>query len=94
MSPAVSNQIQFSNDVLFQTIFDEAVILSIADGHYFGLNDLATRIWQLLAEHGDSERVISTIMEEYDVDESMLRRDYIAFLAELERRGFINCQTV
>lgn len=88
----VSSKIQANNEVFFQTIFDEAVILSIANNHYYGLNDLATRVWQLLVEHGDPERVIAAVLEEYEVDEVTLRRDLEVFLSNLEQRGLVNRQ--
>lgn len=81
--------LQIAEDVLFQTVADEAVLLNIADNHYYGLDDVATRMWQLLAEHGDGEAVIGELLAEFEVDEATLRQDFAALVAELEQRGLI-----
>lgn len=82
-------QLQIADDVLFQAVADEAVLLNIADNHYYGLDDVATRMWQLLAEHGTEEAVIQEMLAEYDVDEATLHQDFAALVEELEQRGLI-----
>lgn len=82
-------RLQIADDVLFQTVADEAVLLNMADNHYYGLDDVATRMWQLLGEHGAEDAVIQAMLEEYDIDEATLRQDFAALVAELERRGLI-----
>lgn len=83
----MQTQLQIAKDVLFQTIADEAVLLNINDNHYYGLDDVATRMWQLLVEYGDVEAVIRQMLDEYEVDESTLRQDFAALLSEMEGRG-------
>ncbi|WP_129673311.1 PqqD family protein [Candidatus Chloroploca sp. Khr17] len=85
----MSTRLQIADEVLFQTVADEAVLLNIADNHYYGLDDVATRMWQLLMEHGDGEAVIRAMLAEYDVEEATLRQDFAALVAEMEQRGLI-----
>jgi hypothetical protein len=82
-------QLQIAKDVLFQTVADEAVLLNINDNHYYGLDDVATRMWQLLVEHSEAEAVIRQMLDEYEVDEATLRQDFAALVAEMEGRGLI-----
>ena len=82
-------QLQIADDVLFQTVADEAVLLNIADNHYYGLDDVATRMWQLLAEHGTEGAKQVDVHVYNDVDEAPLRQDFAALVTELERRGLI-----
>ena len=82
-------RLQIAEDVLFQTVADESVLLNIADNHYYGLDDVATRMWQLLVEYGDGEAVIREMLAEYEVDETTLRQDFAALVAEMEQRGLI-----
>ena len=39
------------------------------------LDDIGTRIWQLLVEHGDVATVVEGLLAEYDVGEAVLNRD-------------------
>ena len=85
----MSRQFQVTPDVLFQTVANEAVLLNLNDSHYYGLDDVAMRIWQLLMEHGDIGAVVVQMLQEYVVDEATLRRDLAALVEEMERRGLI-----
>ena len=82
-------QFQVTKDVLFQTVAGEAVLLNVNDNHYYGLDDVATRMWQLLIDHGTETTVIQQMLEEYEVDEATLRHDFTALVEEMERRGLI-----
>lgn len=82
-------QLQIAKDVLFQTVADEAVLLNLADNHYYGLDDVAARMWALLMESGDAETVVQQMLAEYEVDERTLRQDLNALLAQLEERKLI-----
>jgi len=80
---------KLTDDVLFEILADEAVLLNLNDSHYYGLDDVAMRIWQLLVEHGDTDSVVAQMLKEYDVDEATLRRDLAVLVEEMERRGLI-----
>ena len=47
---------QVTEDVLFQTVYDEAVLLNLNNDRYYGLDNVGARMWQLLAEHGEPDR--------------------------------------
>ena len=85
----MQSQLQIAKDVLFQAVADEAVLLNIDDNHYYGLDDVATRMWQLLVEHGETEAVIQQMLLEYDVDEATLRQDFGQLVTEMEQQGLI-----
>lgn len=62
----------------------EAVILSLRDGVYYGLDPIAARIWQLLQEGGSIRSVRDTLLEEYEgVDEDRCTRELTALLERL-----------
>ena len=85
----MQSQLQIGKDVLFQAVADEAVLLNINDNHYYGLDDVATRMWLLLVESGDAEVVVQQMLAEYEVDEVTLRQDLVALVAEMEQRGLV-----
>jgi hypothetical protein len=78
-----------SDDVLFQIVAGEAVLLDLKREHYFGLNDVGTRIWQLLETAGPLQGVYDTICAEYDADPERIRADLIELMQALERAGLI-----
>jgi hypothetical protein len=69
--------------VVFQEVEGETVFLDLEGERYYVLDDVGTRCWQLLLEHGDLEQIIPTMLAEFDVDEQTLRSDLDALLAGL-----------
>ena len=82
--------VQLSKDVVFRDLSGEAVLLNLATGIYFGLNETGTRMWTLLAEHGATEPVLQTLAQEYDVPEETLRADLAKLVQDLASKGVIH----
>lgn len=67
----------------------EAVILDPASGRYFGLNEVAARILELVRQPQAVSQIEETLAAEYDVDRARLREDIQGFLATLASRGLV-----
>jgi len=50
LDPTLRDSIIIPDDVLFRELDGEAVLLNLKTGIYFGLNPVATRMWQLIVE--------------------------------------------
>ena len=75
--------------VMFQQLQEEAVLLNLDSGLYFGLDPIGTRIWNLLAENQSLPQVVSTIMAEYEVDIEQCTSDLLKLLGDLEAQGLV-----
>jgi hypothetical protein len=64
-------------------IADEAMILNLNDGAYYGLDPVGTRIWELLQEQRPTARIRDALLVEFEVDEARCERDLIRLLREL-----------
>jgi hypothetical protein len=71
------------------TLDDEAVILNLKDGVYYGLNPLGARIWNLLLEDRTVGEIQNIIIEEYEVEAERCERDLLQLLNELAAKGLI-----
>lgn len=69
--------------VLFRDLGGEAVVLDLDSGRYFGLDEVGTRFWQLLEEHGAFEATLHAMHEEYETSIEVLRADLATFVARL-----------
>lgn len=83
------NRIAISNTVLFRELEGEAVLLATGSGRYFGLNEVGTRMWSLLHQHGEIEAACRELIQEYDVPEERLRKDFSSFVDTLVIRGLV-----
>ncbi|MGB5084110.1 MAG: PqqD family protein [Methylocystis silviterrae] len=77
---------------LYQPLGDEAVVLSVATEHYYGLNETAKRIWELLVEFGDLETVVTRMREEFEVDDGTLRNDVARLIDELREAQLVRIE--
>jgi predicted transcriptional regulator len=86
MSPA---RVEPGDDVIYQALQDETVLLNMKDQQYFGLDDVGSHMWKLLIEHGDVETVADRLAEEYDVDRATVREDLSVLLGKLLAAGLL-----
>lgn len=84
--------VKVSDNVLFQQINNECVLLNMESEQYFGLDDVGARIWEILSENGDTENALATLQAEYDADEQTLRQDLSKLLSELESEKLITVE--
>jgi hypothetical protein len=84
-----TDRIEKSPDVLFQVLGEDSVLLNLKSEHYFGLDRVGTRIWNLIAEHGRAEVALQQMLQEFEVTESTLRADFDRLLGELIEAGLI-----
>ena len=67
-------------------------MLDLNGENYFGLDSVGTRIWQLLQEHSDLQKVYDTMLEEYDVESEQLEKDLAELVTKLVEAGLVeNC---
>jgi hypothetical protein len=82
-------KIEISEDVLFQEVGGETVLLDLGSEQYFGLDAVGTRIWQLIGEGAGPGVVVDTLLAEYEVDRPTLEKDVADLLERLREAGLI-----
>jgi hypothetical protein len=85
--PVLTDSLKIPEDVLFRELDDEAVLLNLKTGIYFGLNPVATRIWQLLFEQRSLSSVLDTMLLEYEIDRGVLEKDLLDLTRQLCAKG-------
>jgi hypothetical protein len=68
---------------------DEAVILDLRAGVYYGLNSVGARIWDLIQEPRTVDQIRDAILEEYEVDPDSCERDLRALIGDLAARELV-----
>ena len=76
-------------EVLSREVTGETVLLDLDSECYFGLDEVGTRIWQLIREHGDLEKVYAIMLDEFDVQAEQLEKDLDALVRKLADNGLI-----
>ncbi len=88
----LNQTITLSPDVISQEVSGETVLLDLESENYFGLDEIGTRIWQLIKESGDLQAIYNTLLAEYEVDEERLHTDLEALLEEIAGLGLVTME--
>ena len=78
-----------SDEQVSTTLGDEAVILGMRDGVYYGLDVVGARIWTLLATPRRVSDIVRTVSQEFYVSTEQCERDVLALLESLSDRELI-----
>ncbi len=89
LSINLNQTIALSPDVISQEVSGETVLLDLESENYFGLDEVGTRIWQLIKETNDLNSIFKTLLTEYEVSEERLQQDLTVLLTEIEGLGLI-----
>lgn len=83
------DRVTISPKVLFRDLGGEVVLLEVDAGLYYGLNESGARMWHLLVQHGNSDLVYRSLLDEYDASAERLKADFLGFLESLSSRGLL-----
>ena len=78
-----------ASDLLASEFGDELIILNLRDGVYYGLEDVGTRIWQLLQRPISVPALRDALVTEFEVDPVRCEHDVRILLAELADKGLV-----
>ena len=69
---------------------DEAAILNMATGMYYGLDAVGARIWQRIERPASFGEVSAALLSEYDVAPASAEQDLDRFVHELAAAGLVD----
>lgn len=75
--------------VMFRELDGEAVLLNLQNEMYYGLDEVGTRMWQLLTTSDSVQAAMNTMMEEFDVTPDVLEKDVARMIKELQEHGLL-----
>ena len=76
--------------VLVRLLDLESVLLNVQTERYFGLDETGTRMWQVVTAAPTIGAAYQQLLEEYDVDEQLLRADLNGLLERLIENGLLS----
>lgn len=77
------------NDQVSCTLEDEAVVLHLGKGMYFGLNPVGATVWNAVQQPKTVAELVAIVTGEFDVDAGRCENDLVALLDQLEDAGLI-----
>jgi hypothetical protein len=93
MPLTLDSRVVASDEQVHTSLGDEAVILGLQDGVYYGLDAVGARVWSLLAVPRRVSEIVALLVEEFDVSAERCEHDVIALLGELTERRLIRLES-
>ena len=83
------NLVTLSDRVVFRDLGGEAVLLNLDSGQYYGLDEVGSRVWDLLSQQATLSSIRDRLLEEYSIDARTLEQDMLSLIGELESHGLV-----
>jgi hypothetical protein len=77
------------SDTLTADVGGEIVALNVDRGQCYGLNEVASRVWELLAEPRSLSAICDALAEEYEVDPTTCGEQVGKLIADLVSEGLV-----
>jgi hypothetical protein len=89
MSNLTPRQVVKAPDVLLQDLNGEAVLLNLANGQYYGLDEISYHMYKMLTSSSSVQAAYEALSQEYEIEPGQLRSDLDKFLAHLLENGLV-----
>lgn len=89
MPVRLQSQVKKKENVPSIVLDGEYAMMNTEKGKYYGLDSVASRIWELLDEQKTVDSLIELLLTEYEVKRSTCENDVIEFLEKLNQEGLI-----
>jgi hypothetical protein len=81
--------LKIPDHVLSRRVGNETVLLSLEDEHYYGLDGVGTRLWEIIGDRTTFGEAVGALLAEYEVERDVLMRDVTAIVLDLRRNGLL-----
>jgi hypothetical protein len=90
MALTLLSEVKRNGALLHAAVHDETLMMNMDSGTYYSVNEVGSRIWELLAEPMVLTELCARIVEEFDVEPKTCEAEVLAFVADLVDRGIVN----
>jgi hypothetical protein len=89
MTITLETRVVRSNEPVSAATGDALVMFSVEKGSYYGLNDIATAIWQRIKSPIAVAALCANLQEAFDVTPERCETEVLSFLRKLEAKGLV-----
>ena len=77
------------DEALAREVDGETLLVSLATGRYYGLDEVGTAIWTHIGRGARLDDVLARLLAEFDVDRDTARDDLLRLAGELCEAGLL-----
>ncbi len=82
--------VQQSDEVISADLDGQAVMMHLESYEYFGLDDIATPIWEMIEEPISVTALCDQLLPDYDVERATGEQDVLAYLNDMLSDGLVS----
>lgn len=86
----LNSQVKRKESIFSSQADNEAVMLSIEQGKYFGTNPVGTEIWSFIEQSRSVHDIIAHLRNQYDVSEAQCESEVLNFLTQMQEHELID----
>jgi len=90
----LSVTLQRNVNLIFNELDGEVVMMNLEKGEYYGLNPVASRIWELLADAMTLENLLNKLVEEFEVNFEQCQADTEGFIVDMIEKKMIEIKSI
>lgn len=84
-----SDRVEVPKHVLVRFLEKESVLLNLEAEIYYGLDEIGTRMWQLVTAAPNIDNAYEELLTEFDVEAELLRQNLSELLGRLVDKGLL-----
>lgn len=85
----INSVVQRNPKLISNQMDGEIVMMSIDNGEYYGLDEIGSRIWELMENPTEVRSIVNDLMAEFDVSFDECAKDTIEFLEDLMSKDLV-----
>ena len=89
----MDSKIVRENNIVFNEMDGETIMMSIESGEYYGINSIGSRIWKLLETPKAASEICDAVLPDYDVTREQCAKDVLLFLNKMAEKGVVKIVT-
>ncbi len=89
MKFSFSNRVEVPKHVLVRLLEKETVLLNLETECYYGLDEIGTRMWQVVTTASSIENAFAELLCEFDVESEVLHQHLSTLLGRLADLGLL-----
>jgi len=88
----LESRVVVSKRAFAQIVDDEMVILDSVTQNYFGLDSVGSVMWQTIEERVVIKDILDRLLDYYEVEEDILKRDLFIFIDSLSNSQLLEVE--
>lgn len=76
-------------EIVHRTIDNDIVMMSIRKNNFYGINEIGSKIWNMLENETQVNKLVEKLIQLYSVDNKTCTNDVIDFLKEVLKHELI-----